>query len=153
MHTRWFIRRDIPEIVEIEKELGYEPWNENDIIAFTRERCAIGVIIEDAGKIVGYIFYYVYPKSIDIVRVGVCAGKKGIGAGRELINRLKRKPKQFMTVFVPESLLDLQLFFKKMGFRAIKVINSPECEPKIRFIYRNEGKNKDFGRIFEAVGE
>jgi ribosomal-protein-alanine N-acetyltransferase len=153
MHTRWFIRRDIPEIVEIEKELGYEPWTENDIIAFTRERCAIGVIIEEAGRIIGYVFYYVHPKSIDIIRVGVCVGKKGIGAGTELISRLKRKPKQFMTVSVPESLLDLQLFFKKMGFRAIKVINSPESEAKIRFIYRNEGKNEDFGRIFEAVGE
>lgn len=153
MHTRWFIRRDISEIVEIERELGYEPWNDSDIIAFTRERSSIGVIIEDAGKIVGYIFYYVDPKCIDIVRFGVRKDFSRMRAGTELIDRLKRKSKEILTVSVPESLLDVQLFFKKMGFTAIKVINSRESEAKIRFIYRNEGKNEDFSSILNAVGE
>ena len=46
VNIRWFIRRDMPEVVAIEKQ-GFEfPWSEEDFLRCLRLRHTIGMVAE-----------------------------------------------------------------------------------------------------------
>ena len=44
IHIRWMIRRDMPEILEIEKQSFEFPWCEEDFIRCLRQRNCIGMV-------------------------------------------------------------------------------------------------------------
>ena len=53
VHIRWMIRRDMPEVLQIEAASFEFPWLEDDFIRCLRQRNCIGMVAEYDDRVVG----------------------------------------------------------------------------------------------------
>ena len=126
VHIRWMIRRDMPEVLEIENS-GFEfPWSEEDFIRCLRQRNCIGMVAEHEERIVGFMIYELHKNRLHILNFAVnrdCL-RRGVGNQmvEKLIGKLSHQRRNRILLEVRETNLDAQLFFKSTGFRAISVL-------------------------------
>lgn len=124
-HIRWMIRRDLPEVLNVEKESFADPWDEEEFVRCLRDRNCIGQVAEVADLVAGFIVYELQKGRIEILDIAVDPAfrNRGIGAaliGR-LINKLSRERRREILVRVSEENLAGQLFLKAIGFRCIQI--------------------------------
>jgi ribosomal-protein-alanine N-acetyltransferase len=124
-HIRWMIRRDLPAVLAIEQESFSAPWDEPQFIHFLRQRDCIGMVAEQADRVVGFMLYQFHPKRLHLLNFAVAAGcrRQGVGAAMvaKLASKLSSDKRNSITLEVCEANLDGQLFFKSQGFRAVCV--------------------------------
>ncbi|MBI3332588.1 MAG: hypothetical protein HYZ93_00660 [Candidatus Omnitrophica bacterium] len=53
VHIDWLIRRDYPEVLQIEQASFPAPWTEEDLLRFLRRRDTIGMVAENPTAAVG----------------------------------------------------------------------------------------------------
>ena len=126
IHVRWMLRRDTPEVLEIENHSFDNPWSEEDFIRCLRQRNCIGKVVEIDGQIVGFMIYELHKTRFHILNIAVHEAFLRRGVGRALINdRVKRMcatRRDRILLEVRETNLDAQCFFRQVGFRAISVL-------------------------------
>lgn len=122
---RWMIRRDMPEVLQIEKSSSETMWKEEDFLRVLRQRNCIGMVAEDGGRIVGFVIYELHKKHVTIINMVVLPTDRRRGIGRLMMNKLKGKLSSHRrTEFrydIRESNLAGQLFLKAMGMFAYQV--------------------------------
>ena len=123
---RWLIRRDLDEVVQIERKSFAEPWIFSQLVAFQKRRNAIGVVIEDELSVVGYMLYSLYPGMIQVDRFAVdpeCR-RRGLAtaAFNRIIERLKQQERHTAEVIVSERNDAAHGLLKSCGFRAVRVV-------------------------------
>lgn len=128
IHIRWMIRRDMPEVMEIERHSFDDPWTEEECISVLRQRSCIGMVAEDgAGGVLGFMIYEFLEPSIQILNFAVHRGYRRQGVATALIDKLKGKlspeRRTRLQLQVREANLDAQLFYRSQGFRAVAVLN------------------------------
>ena len=57
VHIRWMIRRDMPDVLEIERQDFEFPWIDEDFIRCLRQRNCIGMVAEHEDHVVGFMIY------------------------------------------------------------------------------------------------
>lgn len=133
VHIRWMIRRDMPEVLGIERESFEFPWFEEDFVRSLRQRNCIGMVAEaNVGKggerVVGFMIYELHKSRLHILNFAVTKGMRMRGIGRQMAEKLSSKlssqRRTRITLEVRETNLPAQLFFKKVGFRATTVLRS-----------------------------
>jgi ribosomal-protein-alanine N-acetyltransferase len=126
LHIRWMIRRDMPEVHEIENASFQFPWDEDAFIRCLRQRNCIGMVVERAEKIVGYMIYELHKNRLHILNLGVHPQHRRQGVGRALLDKLKGKlsPQRRSRIMceVRETNLDAQMWLRACGFKAISVL-------------------------------
>jgi ribosomal-protein-alanine N-acetyltransferase len=126
VHIRWMIRRDMPEITEIEQSSFEFPWSEDDFIRCLRQRNCIGMVAECDDRIVGFMIYELHKTRLHVLNLAVHQDfrRRGIGAqmARKLISKLSHDRRNRILLEVRETNLAAQLFFRSAGFRAISVL-------------------------------
>jgi ribosomal-protein-alanine N-acetyltransferase len=125
-HVRWMVRRDMAEVLNIEK-LSFEfPWFEDDFIRVLRQKNAIAMIAEAGDRVVGFKVYELFKNRIHLLNIAVHPDFHGMGVGGTLVSNLLGKLSEGrrvrITTEVRERNLDAQLFFKRFGFRATSVL-------------------------------
>jgi ribosomal-protein-alanine N-acetyltransferase len=122
------IRRDMPEVLAIERESFEFPWFEEDFIRCLRQRNCIGMVAEHGERVVGFMIYELHKSRLHILNFAVTKGMRGRGIGRQMAEKLSSKlssqRRTRITLEVRETNLPAQLFFKKVGFRATTVLRS-----------------------------
>lgn len=126
---RWMIRRDLPQVMAIERRSFETPWTDEDFLVSLRQRNVIGMVAEDRHeRVVGYVLYQIQRESLQIlnIAVGKCFRRRTVG--RQLIDKLKNKINghPFRKVIAAETCernLPAQLFFKANGFDHCSVIH------------------------------
>ncbi len=142
MHIRWMIRRDMPEVMAIEQAVFEHPWTEREFSDELRRRNSIGMVLERADEIHGYVVYRLNSRDLEILNLAVHPEHRRLMLGTALMDKLKAKlsPERRcrLTADVRESNLDAQLFFRELGFRAvaIKPRRFDNDEAAYRFQYR-----------------
>lgn len=122
-NARWLIRRDLPEILEIERKSYDIPWSEEDFLGNLRNRNCIGRIIEWNDRVVGYIIYLRTKTSIKIINFAVHPDCRRNGIGKMLFEKMiALNPPKAIEAIVPESNLGAQLFLRSLQFRATEVL-------------------------------
>lgn len=129
-HIRWMIRRDMAEVLEIER-LSFEfPWFEEDFIRCLRQRNCIGLVAE-AGmseRVVGFIIYGLWKKKIHILNIAVHTDYRRRSVASQImekmLGKLSSQLRVSLTAEVRESNLPAQLFLKSHGFRAVTVLRN-----------------------------
>lgn len=125
-HIRWMIRRDMPEVTQIERSTCHNPWCEEDFLRCLRQRNCIGMVAEVGEQVLGFMVYELHKARLHILNFGVCPHHRRSGVGthmvRKLIGKLSSHRRTRVTLEVRESNLAAQLFFKGMGFRAVRVM-------------------------------
>jgi len=145
VHIRWMIRRDMPEVLEIEQQ-GFEfPWSEEDFVRCLRQRNCIGMVAEHDDRVVGYMIYELHRTRLHILNFSVSKGMRRLHVGAQmiekLISKLSSQRRSRITLEVRETNLPAQLFFRAKGFRAVSVLrdyyeDTPEDAYLMQYRYR-----------------
>lgn len=142
VHIRWMIRRDLPEILEIERKRFEFPWTEDDFIRTMCQRNVIGMVAEHDEEIVGYFLYALLRREIELLNFAVHPRYDREGVGRQMVERLKAKlsheRRTRVCVNVGECNTAAHLFFRRMEFRAVSVVHKPYKDVYMdayRFVY------------------
>ena len=144
VHIRWMIRRDMPEVLDIEGESFEFPWFEEDFIRCLRQRNCIGMVAEQGDRVVGFMIYELHKTRLHILNFAVSESARMRGVGRQmaekLVSKLSGQRRTRITLEVRETNLGAQLFFKQVGFVATTVLrayyeDSPEDAYVMQFEY------------------
>ena len=128
VQIRWMIRRDYPEVLEIERSSCEVPWTEEELLCCVRQRNCIGRVAEHDHEIVGFMIYELHKSRCRILKFAVAPGMRQRHVGSQMVSRLVDKLSQQrrkeIVLEVRETNLAAQLFFAKQGFRAVNVLRS-----------------------------
>ncbi len=147
VHIRWMIRRDMPEVLEVEAQSFEFPWLEEDFIRCLRQRNCIGMVAEHDDRVVGFMIYELHKTRIHVLNFAVAADyhRRGVGSQMvaKLIAKLSPQRRNRIVLEVRETNLAAQLFFRENGFRAVSVLRSyyedtPEDAYLMQYRYRAE---------------
>ena len=126
IHIRWMIRRDMPEVLAIEAASFEFPWMEDDFIRCLRQRNCISMVAEHDDQVVGFTIYELNKSHIHVLNLAVAQACRSHGVGLLLVDELKSKlsvrRRERLEVWVRESNLDAQVFWRAHGFVAVNVI-------------------------------
>jgi len=147
VHVRWMIRRDMPEVLDIEGQSFEFPWSEDDFIRCLRQRNCIGMVAEYDNRVVGFMIYELHKTRIHVLNfaVGDQCRRQGVGSQMlaKLIGKLSSQRRSRIILEVRETNLPAQLFFRSNDFRAVSVLRSfyddtPEDAYVMQYRYRPE---------------
>jgi len=124
-HIRWFIRRDVPEVLEIEG-LSFEfPWIESDFTEELQNRNSIGMVVESEDKVVAYMIYRLHKNKLEVVNFAVHPENRRSGIGskmmNKLINKLTSQRRSSIEVECDDAKTGMHLFLRSKGFRCSKI--------------------------------
>ncbi len=126
VHIRWMIRRDMPEVLNIEAESFEFPWLEEDFIRCLRQRNCIGMVAEHDDRVVGFMIYELAKSRIQVLNFATAPDSRRRGVGSQMIGKLisKLSPgrRTRITLEVRETNLPAQIFFRNNAFRAVSVL-------------------------------
>ncbi|MBN2577595.1 MAG: ribosomal protein S18-alanine N-acetyltransferase [Pirellulales bacterium] len=157
------IRRDMPEVLAIEKECFEYPWLEEDFIHSLRQRNCIGMVAEHDDRVVGFMIYELLKTRIHVLNFAVQPSFQRCGAGSQMLAKLAAKlstqRRTRIVLEVRETNLSAQLFFRANGFRAVSVLrnyyaDTPEDAYLMQYRYRAEKTpaTVPFNRITRLAG-
>lgn len=139
---RWLIRRDMPEVMEIENRSFAFPWSEEEFLVCLRERNVIGTVYESAnGLIHGFMIYELHKNTLRILNFAVAPEVRRTGVGRamakRLMDKLNQQKRHWIVLEARESDLRSQLFWSSCGFRAERILRDfyDNGENAIHFSY------------------
>lgn len=128
VQIRWLIRRDMPEVLDIERSRFGFVWTEEDFLCCLRQRNCIGMVAECDHQIVGFMIYELHKMKLRVINFAVAPDEHRRGIGGQMIDRLVEKLTQQrrkeIVLEVRESNLPAQMFFKEQGFRGIRVLRN-----------------------------
>lgn len=121
VHIRWMIRRDMAEVLEIERGSIGDPWSEEDFIRCLRQRNCIGMVAEYDERVVGFMIYELHKNQLHVLNFSVRPAERRRSVGHQMVQKLvgKLPPRRNrIEVQVEETNLDGLLFLKCQGFKA-----------------------------------
>jgi ribosomal-protein-alanine N-acetyltransferase len=128
MAIRWKIRRDLSQIMAIERESFDDPWNEEhfrDITDITKNKTIMTMVCEEeVDRIRGFIVYGLRAKSYHLLNLAVTSSARRQGIATQFIARIQdncSSKRHTITTVVREANLTGQLFFRSCGFRANRI--------------------------------
>lgn len=128
VHIRWMIRRDVPEVLQIELGCSNHPWKEEDLLVLLRQRNCIGMVAEHGDRVVGFMVYELHRHHVDITRLCVSPKYMNTYIGSQMIKKLKDKlsshRRTALHVTVRETDLRVQQFLRSHKFVARQVIRN-----------------------------
>lgn len=126
VHIRWMIRRDLAEVMEIERRSFEFPWAEEDFLRCLQQRNCIGMVAEHEERIVGFMIYELHKARLHLLNfaVGPEHRRRGVGAqmAEKLVGKLSSQRRHRIALEVRETNLAAQFFFRKAGFKATHVL-------------------------------
>ena len=128
VQIRWLIRRDMNEVLDIERSSFEFAWTEEEFLCCLRQRNCIGMVAEHDHEIVGFMIYELHKSRLRILNFAVGANARRRGIGKQMVSRLVDKLSQQrrkeIVLEVRETNLDAQMFFGTQGFRAVSVLRN-----------------------------
>lgn len=130
VNIRGMIARDLGYCVGIDNDHCHPPveaWDEEYFRFVLRQRNCLGMVAEiHSGDVVGFMIYALDPREVQLLNFGVGLPWERRSVGTQMIDRLKAKlsshRRSRIMLELCETSLDAQLFFRAMGFRAVKVM-------------------------------
>jgi ribosomal-protein-alanine N-acetyltransferase len=122
---RWLIRRDMPEVLAIERT-AFDPegaWGEDDFLYHLRQRNTIGMVAEENNEILGFMVYELHKEIINVLNLAVRDDHQREGVGESLVMKLQGKLSQqrrrMLRMNVPDSCSVGQMYLSACGFTAL----------------------------------
>jgi ribosomal-protein-alanine N-acetyltransferase len=123
---RWLIRRDMPRVLEIERESFDFPWSEEIFVQELRQRNCIGMVVEYRERVIGFVVYNLHRSTFDILNLAVAPEFRRQGVATQILERMRYKLRQqrqhTLSATVRERNLPAQLFFRTKGFVAVRTL-------------------------------
>lgn len=148
LNIRWMIRRDMPEVMEIETSGFLDPRTEDEFARCLRSRMTIGMVVESIhpgrqDRIVGFMIYELQKTQLEILNFAVSPDDWRRGVGTAMVDKLKGKlslqRRTQLLVEVRETNLAAQLFFRSQGFKATRILPDNLVEDAYEMVCRHPG--------------
>ena len=143
IQIRWMIRRDMTEVLRIERHSFQHHWNEEDFLACLRQRNCIGMVAECHGRVVGFMIYELHKSRLKILNFAVAQEWRRQGIGTlmvdKLVNKLSQQRRHAIDLEVRETNLPAQKFFQAQHFRAVGVLRhhyEDSCEDAYVMVFQ-----------------
>ena len=111
---------DIPVIVGIESTAFYDAWSENMLRNELANQLTTYLVMESAGRIIGYAGFWLVAGEAQVTRVAVAEAERGQGLGTRLtaalVNKAWELGAEAITLEVRESNLAAQKAYFTCGF-------------------------------------
>jgi ribosomal-protein-alanine N-acetyltransferase len=138
-YIRWAIRKDVRQIMDIERRSFEYAWDEADLNHYLQTRNTICMVITPANDneiVLGYMVYELKPTSLELLNLAVSPDFRRHGVGAAMVRKLVEKvayvhgKRKRITVLVRDSNLAAQLLFRSLGFKALAVLRQAyeECD-------------------------
>ena len=160
VHIRWMIRRDMPEVLQAERQSFEYAWTEDDFLRCLRQRNCIGMVAEHDDRIVGFMIYELHKNRLHVLNFAVAPAYRRCGVGAQMVSKLVGKlsshRRSKITLAVRERNLAAQVFFRSQDFKATRVLRNyyeDSGEDAFQMEYRvggdddGEGLDLPFNRI------
>lgn len=85
------IRRDMPEVLEIENDSFEFSWSEDDFVRCLRQRNCIGMVAEHDERIVGFMIYELHKNRLHVLNFAVRDDLRRRGIGSQMMRKLVQK--------------------------------------------------------------
>lgn len=127
---RRLILQDMEAVIEIERDVYDQPWDEDDFAVVLRKHNCTGEVAEQSDQIVGFVVYETHLHGIKIRSLTVDDPERGMEIGTKFIQRLKKKilsskrhgsRRGELSMVLHEESLSAQLFLSAHGFRAVDI--------------------------------
>ena len=126
IHVRWMIRRDMREVLDVEREAFEFPWSDEDFTRCLRQRNCIGMVAESGDSVVAFMIYELHRSRLHVLNFAVARSHRRLGIGtrmmEKLVGKLSPERRSRIVLEVRETNLPAQLFFRSLSFRAISVL-------------------------------
>lgn len=126
--VRWMIRRDMAEVLKIERRCFEHPWDEADFTRVLKQRNCIGMTIEvpRLAVIAGFIIYELHKNHLRLLDFAIAPHLQRQGYGRRLFRKICSKlvPDRRSRLYfeVRDNNLPAHLFFRSEGCRAMGLL-------------------------------
>ena len=124
--VRWMICRDMPEVMDIERQSFPHPWDDEHLLERLRQRNCIALVAERSDKVIGFTVYELLKSYLHVLNLAVHPQYRRQGVGRQIIDKLKSKLLQQrrteLRIEVSDENLAAQCFFREMEFKATNII-------------------------------
>ncbi len=128
VHIRWMIRRDMPEVLDIEQASFEFYWSEEEFLRTLSQRNCIGMIAEHGERVVGFMIYEVNTNHLSLANLAVHPAYRRMLVGAAMVSRMLDKlsshRRTHLVADIRESNLAAQKFFQEQGFRATEVLRN-----------------------------
>ena len=128
VHIRWMIRRDMPDVLQTERDSFDYAWTEEDFLRCLRQRNCIGMVAEMNDRVVGFMIYELHKSKLHVLNFAVAPGCRRMGIGMQMVAKLIAKLSSHrrtkITLAIRERNLAAQLFFRQLDFKAVKVLRN-----------------------------
>jgi len=125
--VRWMLKEDLEAVLRIEQASFEFPWTESEFLACIQRPNCIATVAVVQEKVVGYMIYEMGAQSFQILNLAVDPDCRRHGVGRtmvqRLINKLSPRRRRRISLYVRETNLPAQLFFRAIGFRAKAILH------------------------------
>ena len=137
-HARWAVKRDMPEILDIDESSFERPWPEDEFLQILSPRNCIAMVAENPeGRIVGYMVYRLHRHHVVLLKMAVAPDHRREGIGTVLIDALRAKlsgVRNRLYVDVPETSLDFQLLLRSCGIPCVNLVRGRNgCRDTLHF--------------------
>jgi [ribosomal protein S18]-alanine N-acetyltransferase len=124
IQPRWLLRRDLPDVLAIERASFTAPWNECQFDGLLRRTECFGLVAETGDGVCGYLIGAIDPEQLQLLNLAVTPRWRRHGIGSRLLSALAERlatPRRLITV-VSERNLAAHLFLRARGFRATRIL-------------------------------
>lgn len=126
---RWLIRRDLPEVMAIERENFGEPWSEEMFLSILARGNVIAMVLEDEDEaVVAYFVYEFHKRRINLLNLAVRKDRHRTGLGRKAIEKLISKLSPDRRCRIVATVSDwntpAHFFFRSLGFKAVRTLRN-----------------------------
>lgn len=119
---RWMIRRDMLDVLDIERACFELPLTEEEIVAMLRQPNTVGMVAVHRDRVVGHMIYSLCNEKIVLLNIAVDPRYQRRGIGSQMVGKLTSKlelqRRNTIEVWVRETELGPLAFFKRHGFFA-----------------------------------
>jgi ribosomal-protein-alanine N-acetyltransferase len=161
IHIRWMIRRDLADVMRIERDCFDHAWADEDFLRCLRQRNCIGMVAEQGDRVVGFMIYELHKQRLNLLNFAVSPSVRRTGIGRlmitKLISKLSSHRRSRISLTVREGNLPAQLFFRSHEFLASKVLknhyeDSGEDAFLMEYVVADEPAEESFKLVNRIAG-
>ena len=124
MQLRQMTESDLPQVLELQRELAFQDWNEKQFLSEIRASYAYCVVCEDDGKLLGYAIFHLLGPDSELLSIATRTSEQRKGIGSQLLkaglDKLTESGDQCF-LEVRDGNAKARAFYEKHGFKLYSV--------------------------------
>lgn len=124
MQIREMTENDLPQVLELQRKLAFQDWNEKQFLSEIRASYAYCVICENEGKLLGYAIFHLLGPDSELLSIATRESEQRKGIGSQLLHagldKLTESEDQCF-LEVRNGNVKARAFYEKHGFKLYNV--------------------------------